>query len=241
MLYLAVFSFAYLTFVSLTSWKLSSFSTEGEDKKRAQRYGMIFGNTIFLGYPLSNALFGQIGMLYASIYIAVQNIFQWTLGVYIYKREKFSLSTLKRLINPGLIAICIGLSMFFLKIKTPALLSRVISGVGAISVPLALIVIGATLDGYKLKEIIRDKGVLFVAVVKAIAFPAVFLTVLYFMPIDNTLKAILTIQAAAPVQASGAVFAKNFGGDSGTIARCVALSTAICAFSIPLFLLFISH
>lgn len=130
--------------------------------------------------------------------------------------------------------------MFFLGIKTPPFLSRVISGVGAISTPLALIVIGATLDGYRLKEVLQDKGVLLVAFVKALAFPGIFLALLYFIPIDNTLKAILTIQSAAPVQASGVVFAKNFGGDSGTVAKCVALSTILCAFSVPLFLLLIS-
>lgn len=241
MLYLAVFSFAYLSIAALASTSLSSLFPMGDDKKRALRYSMIFGNSIFLGYPLCNALFGQIGMFYASIFVAAQNIFQWTLGVHIYKGKNLSVSSLKRLVNPGLVAIFIGLSMFFLGIRTPEMISRVIDGVGAISTPLALMVIGATLEEYRMSEIIQDRGTQFVAFVKTIAFPGIFLALLYFIPIHKSLKAILTIEAAAPVQASGTVFAKNFGGDSGTVAKCVALSTTVCAFSMPIFLWFISH
>lgn len=70
MLVLAGFSLAYLSFTALVSSKLSAAFTPEEEKRRAQRYAMIFGNTIFLGYPIANALFGAVGMLYASIYIA---------------------------------------------------------------------------------------------------------------------------------------------------------------------------
>lgn len=241
MLYIAVLTFIFLAFVALTSWKISTSYTTDLEQRNALNYSMMFGNTIFLGYPLCYALFGQLGVFYASIYVAVQNIFQWTFGVYIFRRERITAASLKRLINPGLIAIFVGLTIFFAGLPMPEPLDRVLKGVGAISIPLSLMVIGATLNGYRLRKIIRDKGVQLAAFCKIAAFPVVFLALLYFIPIDKSLKAILTIEAAAPVQASAAVFAKNFGGDSLIVAKCVMLSTLEILITIPLFLWLITR
>ena len=239
MIIIAICAFLYLSTVSFISAKLAPHITKKTAHAKSIRYAMTFGNTVFLGYPISYALFGELGMLYTSVYVAMQNIFQWTVGVHIFKQEKFEFKSLKRLINPGLIAIFVGMTMFFLGIKTPPYLQRVIKGVGAISVPLALMVIGATLAEYPLKEIIRDREAQVVSIIKSVVFPAILLSALFFVPINPVLKAILIIQTAAPVQASAALFAKNFGGESGIVAKCVAITTLLCTITIPLFLLFV--
>ena len=238
--YLTVLSFAYLTFATVVG-KFVVGRLKGEDSaKKSMRYCIIFGNAIFLGYPLSNALFGALGMFYASFFIGMQVIFQWTVGVNIYKGEKISLSNLKKLINPGTVAILIGLCMFSLQIKTPLLADKVLKGIGSISTPLALIIIGATLYGFKAKEIFLNWNIQIITLFKILLFPAVFLCILYFIPIDPILKSILTILVAAPVQASSVVFAKNFKGDPLTASRCVMLSTLLCLATIPMFLMLIN-
>lgn len=239
MIIIAIASFLYLTIVTLISSRLAPRISDIDNHKSSIRYSLTFGNTVFLGYPISYALFGELGIFYASIYVAMQNIFQWTVGVHIFKREKFSLTSLKRLLNPGLIAITIGLVMFFIGLKTPSYLLRVIKGVGAISVPLALMIIGATLSEYKLKDIIVDREAQKVSILKSVIFPAVFLFVLMFLPFNPMIKGILIIQTAAPVQASAALFAKNFGGASGIVAKCVAFTTLLCTITIPVFLMFV--
>ncbi|MBF4693546.1 AEC family transporter [Fusibacter ferrireducens] len=239
MITLAICAFFYLSTVSLLSRKLATSITHREDHVKSIRYALIFGNTSFLGYPISYALFGELGMLYTSVFVAMQNIFQWTVGVHIFKQDKFEFKSLKRLLNPGLIAIFFGMTLFFLGIKTPPYLQRVIKNLGAISVPLALMVIGATLAEYELKKIIRDREAQVVSAIKSLAFPTLFLGVLLLLPIPSMLKAILIIQTAAPVQASAALFAKNFGGESGIVAKCVAITTLLCTITIPLFLMFV--
>ncbi len=239
MLLIAVLSFLYLATVTITSKKLASLVTDDKVDRSSMRYALVFGNIVFLGYPLSYALFGDVGVLYASVYVAMQNIFQWTLGVHFFSTDKFKMSNLKKLLNPGLIAICIGLTLLFLGIQTPPYILRIIKGVGAISVPLALMMIGATLADFRIKEIFTDKRAQFVAFFKSIVFPALFLFLLMALPIDKTLKSVLVIMAAAPVQASATVIAHNFGGDSIVVAKCVALTTTLCALTLPAFLLLI--
>jgi len=109
-----------------------------------------------------------------------------------------------------------------------------------LSTPLALIIIGATLYGFKAKEIFLNWNIQIITLFKILLFPAVFLCILYFIPIDPILKSILTILVAAPVQASSVVFAKNFKGDPLTASRCVMLSTLLCLATIPMFLMLIN-
>jgi len=239
MIIIAIISFLYLSFLTLLSKQLLKLFKSHDSDKNSMRYALLFGNIVFLGYPLCYGLFGDVGILYASVYVAMQNIFQWTIGVHFFNSEKFKISDLKNLLNPGLIAIFIGMIMFFLGLKTPPMLLRVIKGVGSISIPLSLMMIGATLGNFKLKDIISDRGAQFVAFFKSLGFPAIFLIVLFFLPIDSSIKSVLIIMSAAPVQASSAVIAKNFGGDSIIVAKAVALTTFFCIATIPLFLMLI--
>lgn len=240
MIIIAGLSFSYLAIVSIMTKKLSLLYADHKGNHRELRYCMIFGNAAFLGYPLSYAIFGNEGMLYASIYVALQNVFIWTVGVQIYSGEQSLGSRLKNLINPGLIAIGIGLILFFFQIDTPAYFIKIAKGIGAISIPMALMVIGAQLDLSHLKAAFRERGILLSVFTKCLAFPALFLLLLSLTPFDNTIKGMMTIELAAPVQASAALFAHNFAGDSLTAAKCVVLSTLVSVVTIPLFLMIIS-
>ena len=240
MLIIACLSLLYFLVVTTITKKLSVLYADGKGNNRELRYCMIFGNAVFLGYPLSFAFFGNEGIMYASVFVALQNIFQWTVGVQNYSKDQDLLKRLKNLINPGLIAIFIGLFLFFFQIETPAFFLKIAKGIGAISVPLALMIVGAQLDLQHLKDALQNKGILASVFTKCLVFPAIFLVILGFTPLDQTLKSILTIEIAAPVQAAAALFARNFNGDSVTAAKCVALSTLVAIVTIPLFLVLIS-
>jgi len=240
MITIACLSFLYLGIVSRVTKKLSVLYANNDGSHRELRYSMIFGNAAFLGYPLSYAIFGDEGMLYASIYVALQNVFVWTVGVQIYNDDQDLRSRLKNLLNPGLIAIGIGLVLFFFRIDTPAYFIKIAKGIGAISIPMALMVIGAQLDLSQLRAAFNERGILLSVFTKCLAFPALFLLLLSFTPFDNTIKAMMTIELAAPVQASAALFAHNFGGNPLTAAKCVVLSTIVAVVTIPLFLMIIT-
>lgn len=203
-------------------------------------YCVAFGNAAFLGFPICSALFGDIGVFYASIFLAVQDAFVYTYGINVFRHQKISWKDLKSLVNPGLIAIVAGLAAFFIQLDVPALPMAVIKGAGGITVPLALMMIGAKLYGTKITEILADRPAVGVALVKTLLVPALFSVAILFMPMAPILKAVLIVEAAAPVQASSSVIARAYGGNSMLAAKAVFLSTLICLASIPLFLKIVS-
>lgn len=199
-------------------------------------YCVAFGNAAFLGFPICSALFGDIGVFYASIFLAVQDAFVYTYGINVFQHRKIALKDLKSLLNPGLIAIVAGLVAFFIQLDVPKLPMSIIQGAGGITVPLALMVIGARLYGTRITEILADRPAVSVSLVKTLLVPAVFAAVLFLLPIPPLLKAVLIVEAAAPVQASSSAMARTYGGNSMLAAKAVFLSTIICLVTIPLFL-----
>lgn len=237
---IALAALLFLIFTSFTSKQLALRLTEDDGERKSIQYSMIFGNIAFLAFPLCDALFGELGVFFASVFVVVQNIFQWTIGVNIFKQEKIRPANLKNLINPGIIAITAGLIFFFFDIKPPIILDKVVKGLSGISIPLALMMTGAQLYGYKIRDIIASRKVQIITLVKTLVFPIVFLAVLYFIPMDRMLKSIVAIQAAGPVQASATAFSRNYNGDPAIVAKVVFLSTLCCLVTIPLFLILVN-
>jgi predicted permease len=238
MAWVFVIGLAYLSFATVIGSAVTKRLICEVPTRQAIRYCMLFGNCIFLGYPMSKAFLGELGVLYASVYVGLQTVFQWTIGVSIYRKCGTRRIEWKKLINTGTVSIIIGLSMFFLRIEVPPLMSRFLSTFGGISTPLALFVIGATLEGVKPRELLRAHYSFLTVLFKLVLLPLSLLAILLVLPIDPSVQLVLMIMATAPCQASGIVFAFNFGGDAENASKSIALSSLLCLFTIPLILLF---
>ena len=53
----------------------------GESRKKVLQYATICSNAGILGNPIAEGIFGQMGMMYASIYVIPQRIFMWSVGL----------------------------------------------------------------------------------------------------------------------------------------------------------------
>ena len=53
----------------------------GDSKKKVLQYATICSNAGILGNPIAEGIFGQMGMMYASIYVIPQRIFMWSVGL----------------------------------------------------------------------------------------------------------------------------------------------------------------
>jgi len=55
-----------------------------KEKSQILNHASAFMNCGFMGYPLLYALFGSIGVLYASVFVMIFHLFLWTFGVMIF-------------------------------------------------------------------------------------------------------------------------------------------------------------
>lgn len=72
------------------------------------RFGAVFSNCGFMGYPLMTALLGSIGVFYGSAYVVVFTVLTWTMGVYMITHDTSKLRLKSILLNPGVLSVAAG-------------------------------------------------------------------------------------------------------------------------------------
>ena len=98
-------------------------------------------NTIFVGLPINQALFGDASIPYVLIYYMCNTTFFWTLGTYLIQRDgegeaQFDLKTsVKKVFSPPLMGFILGLVMVMLQIKLPAFLASDLQYLGNLTTP----------------------------------------------------------------------------------------------------------
>ena len=85
----------------------------------------VLGNIVFLGFPLLDALFpGGEAILYAGIFQLAQNTVTWTYGIHTLNpaSKERGFKNLKKLLNPNIVALCLGLIMMVFGIQFPQII-----------------------------------------------------------------------------------------------------------------------
>ena len=195
-----------------------------------------FANPGFFGVPLMIASIGEGSVFYVACFIAFLNVGQWTYGVSIMNGQKIRKGfEPKKLIRaPFVIAILIGLFLFFTQIQLPTVVSGCLSTVAALNTPLAMFTVGIYLAQIDIRDLIRRKSLYAVSAVRLLLIPALSLGLLCLLP--NSLydmKMALLLACSCPVGVNVAVYAQLHGKDYGYAVETVILSTALSLISIP--------
>lgn len=227
-------------------------------KKRVVRYASIFSNCGFMGFPFLKIVFdglpelGEI-MIYASVVVAIFNILNWTLGVYLISGDKKNVSLKKIITNPTIIAVVLGFILFF-TVKVPfvslatkgttlyTIISKLMDSlniIGDMVTPLSMTVIGMKLANANLKDIFLDKYGYLVCALKLVVMSFVAMLIVCFLPVSQLVKYVIVFLLSMPCATSTALFSTLFGGDGKSATAFVLLSSIASIITIPLmFLLF---
>lgn len=202
----------------------------------------MFGNIVFLGFPLMDALFpGGEGLLYAAIYQLASNSIMWTFGVWVFLKGKGGnrREVWKNMLNPNTIAFFIGLLLMFLRIKMPDILYEPLHGLGKSTIYLSMLYIGAMLTYTSVKGTLRKPHVFILTFNKLLLVPAIIAITVYalafwlFPSFGEISRKVLILQASMPAMATIVVMAKKFGSDDTLATENVFVSTLVSMISIP--------
>ena len=222
----------FLLFILLSR---AFFRGETQERKKVFRFGMVYSNCGFIGLPLAQALLGNAGVAYASMFIAIYNLFVWTHGISVMggKEKKFEIR--RAVLNPGIIGLVIGFTLFALSLRMPPVLLEPISCFSDLNTPLAMIVIGVYVSEVPLRSMFQDKTLYLLSFLRLLAVPAACLLILMPLHPDRTLLTSILILCAAPTGANTVMFAAQFGGDTNLSSRAVALTTIFSLVTMPIF------
>ncbi len=234
-----------LSSISIIIGIVISFALKWKSRKESfstERFTVIFTNCGFMGIPLAQAVFGDIGVIYCTTYITMFNLFVWTYGLYLMRGKSTAKRSLKEklmpFLTPTMFCIVIGLLVYFLQIPLPKQIKSAVSYISSMNTPLAMIVSGIYIAQGDLFGALRKGRVYAVSAMKCLAVPFFMIFVLMFLPFDEKLKTTILILSACPSGANGMLFANRFGGDTKTASNVFTVTTIASIACIPLMVMF---
>lgn len=236
--YILVISLIIFAALLAISFPLAKAMKMPKTKQYLMVFMLLFGNTGFIGIPVIKALYGTEAIFFAAIIELINDVLIFTIGmalIQVSAGAKLKLG-LRQFLNPGLIGVLIGLALFLLDLRLPALLGGSVEMIGAATTPLTMFVIGYQLGGLKLKEIAGDWQVYVVCFVKLMIAPVLTLLVVKLWAGDFTLlEKVLIMSFAMPVGSVSVIFSQQYKGEVAFATKSVLLSTVLSILMIPVF------
>lgn len=195
-----------------------------------------FGNVIFLGYPLLQALYGKEALFYTAIYAVINDATFYTLGVFLISKcsdEASNKGSLKRLINPLTISFIIAVFMMALRLKLPEFVFEPLSMLAQCTVPLAMLFTGIVLAQVKPSGVFLPWTKYVGIALKQFIVPVLLALLLRTFELAPVVFGVLIMQVAMPSQTMVSVFANEYGADRQYAAETFFLSMIIALVSLP--------
>lgn len=204
-------------------------------------------NTVFIGLPVNQALFGAASLPPVMLYYMANTAAFWTLGVYLITKSAgaaqvpfFSLETVKKIFSPPLMGFLTGIALLLLGLSLPDFLLTSFQYVGNLTTPLSLMVIGMEIAAIPLTSIVWNRDLWGAAAGRFLLCPACVLLLLPVIPVTSLSAQVFTMQAAMPAMTQMTLAAKAAGGD-GQYAAAVSLITILMGlFVIPAAMLLVT-
>ena len=206
-----------------------------------ERFAIVFSNCGFMGIPLIQAVVGDIGVFYASTYVAVFNLFTWTYGVSIMKGKMNLKDIIKVLTSAPIISIVVGIAIFIFSVKLPLVIAKPIEFISSLNTPLAMIVTGIYLARTDIKSALKNIRIFAVSALRLIVVPAVMLIVFIFIGAENEIFTSLLvanmIATACPTASSTLMMSRMFERNAEYASMIITVSTLFSILTIPVIMM----
>lgn len=188
----------------------------------------------FVAIPIVTALFpdqGTLGVLFTFM-LGIE-LACWTTCVGLL--TGFNKAPLKLALNPPVITILSSLLLNFTGLHgfIPQVVHNMLGMLGGCAVPLAVLLIGASIADIWGQERMNWKIAVLSPVLRLGIIPLAFLAAAVFLPLTNELKRILIVQAAMPSAVFNIVIARMYGGHPATAVQCVLATTVVSCVTTP--------
>lgn len=203
-----------------------------QGQKGVWRYGLVFPNVGFIGYPVAVALFGPEALFYAVILVLPFNLLSFTLGpLMLAGARRFSL---RRMLSPCVAASLAALFLALARVRPPEMVGEAVEFVGSITVPLSLMFVGSMLAGLPMGRLLASPRLWALTVVRLLVMPMALFPLLRALGTEPMILGIAITQMAMPVAVNGSLLSMEYGGDTECMAQITFVSTLASIVTIPI-------
>lgn len=235
--------FMFLTFIFILAALINNFYiryfVKDDKKKSVLMQASIRSNCTLFALPLSISIYGDsiagMASLAAVIITNLNNLYCISVFEH-YQRENIKISTL--LLNvfkhPLTVGLTLGLITQILKIELPYILLKTVSSISSTTLPLALIIIGASFTFKQNKETIKYMSL--AIFYKLVFYPALGLLLAILFNFKNEPLVIIITLLASPVAINSYLTASNYNCDLQLANGTLVYSYVFSTISLPIFI-----
>ena len=179
------------------------------------------------------AAFGERGLSYAIVFYAICTIGQFTVG----QAVAAGVANWRGMLRlPLIYAVLAGVAVAVWKVPLPLWLMNTVSLIGGMTIPLMLLMLGASLARLQVAVISRAVTL---SVLRIGSGACIGLVVAMFFNLDATARSVLIMQCAMPVAVYNYLFAQRWNNQPEEVAGLVVVSTLVSILSVPTLLHFL--
>ncbi|WP_148864649.1 AEC family transporter [Marinobacter fonticola] len=224
------------SFVAL--WLVSAWWPGSGPDRGVFVQGAFRGNLGIIGIAVCASLYGKTGLAVGSVLLAGMTLLYNVLSVFALTAASGRGSTSWRSIahglvrNPLIASIMLGLALAALQIPVPELILTSAAYFGQMTLPLALLCVGATLSLNALR--MGSATAIVATAVKLVALPLIFTLAALPLGFDALQLGTLFAMFASPTATVSYVMARSMSGNHQLAANIVALTTLFAPFTLSL-------
>lgn len=221
--------FIFISHVMKNKWGFDSVETAS----------IVYPNAGNLTIPLVMAILGNEWVIYASVFMSVQQFFLWSHGRMLFSDENdFDIRKVIRNIN--MISIIVGIIMMLTGIRFPTMINETLTSMTGMVV-LTMIITGMILADMDLIKIFTTKRVYLISSIRILVLP-IFIVLFFKLLIQcidianiDKILMITLLAAAGPSASSITQFAMLYEKQVEHASSINIMTTVLCIITIPIF------
>jgi len=231
--------------VLIVSWcaakLVNTVSKSNPDAAGVTTFTIMYSNFTFMAFPVIEELYGEDMLFYLAIFTVTLRIAYCTHGVSTIAgsmKEKSGIN-LKSVVNPPVIAILVGLMLYFFSLRLPYPVARTIEMLSQVVSPLGMVVAGLILAEFDYKEVFKGGRAYLISFVRLIVIPLIVFLIVKALGLPDIERQIAVIVSAMPVASVGVIISAKYGADRKLAAKATFISTLFSIITVPIISLII--
>ncbi len=231
--------------ITLFSYLYSGLRNYGKAQRGAFSQGTFRGNVVYVALPIIYSAYGEAGFATAGIMIgfmtAVVNFLSIAVLLLPHRRDGHDLKSsywFRQIgLNPLIISSFLGIFWSFFKLPIPAVLANTFEIISGMSMPLALIVIGASFSFKELQgEMVHT---VLATAIKIVFMPLTAAGLLLLLGVDGMEFGVGILLTGAPTASAAYIMAQQLKGDADLVSSIIMFSTlmSILSYTLCLYIL----
>lgn len=204
-----------------------------DSRRKILQYTTLSSNSGFLGTAISEGLYGDLGLLYNSVFLIPMRVFMWSIGLSYFTAPPSKKEVVRKVLcHPCLVALYLGLFFLLTPFQLPGLLDSTVRSLAGCTTPMVMVITGSILADMDPKQFLDRESLSFSAI-RLVGLPLITYLCCLVLPLDPTAKGIAVLMSGMPGASTTVLFAARYDSDAPFATKCVVVTILLSVVTIP--------